>query len=132
MTWLESTTWSTLTSLFLMRAKCNLCSDSPDFRLSSFTEETRASVFLHHFRIKNIKNFSRSWRFQHDVMINRDDCTYQKEGNGDEKFCFAPSTRYASTCMDIGEGNLYHFCEPDCLSITACEPDCLSITADLS
>merc|ERR1711973_434066 len=33
-----------------------------------------------------------------------DDCTYQKEGNGDEKFCFAPSTRYASTCLDIGQG----------------------------
>ena len=52
-------------------------------------------------------------------MTNRDDCTYQKEGNGDKKFCFAPSRRYASTCLDIGEGNLYHFCEPDCLSITA-------------
>merc|ERR1711868_358334 len=34
----------------------------------------------------------------------KDECTYQKEGNGDEKFCFAPSTRYASTCLDIGEG----------------------------
>merc|ERR1711972_667974 len=34
----------------------------------------------------------------------KDDCTYQKEGNGNEKFCFAPSTRYASTCLDIGEG----------------------------
>merc|ERR1711962_1371562 len=34
----------------------------------------------------------------------KDDCTYQKEGNGEEKFCFAPSTRYASTCLDIGEG----------------------------
>merc|ERR1711972_859256 len=34
----------------------------------------------------------------------KDDCTYQKEGNGDEKFCFAPSRRYASTCLDIGEG----------------------------
>merc|ERR1711972_733047 len=34
----------------------------------------------------------------------KDDCTYQKEGNGDGKFCFAPSTRYASTCLDIGEG----------------------------
>ena len=53
------------------------------------------------------------------IMINRDYCTYQKEGNEDEKFCFAPSTRYASTCLDIGEGNLYHFCEPDCLCITA-------------
>merc|ERR1711936_174441 len=34
----------------------------------------------------------------------KDDCTYQKEGNGDKKFCFAPSRRYASTCLDIGEG----------------------------
>ena len=31
------------------------------------------------------------------VMI-KDDCTYEKKGNGDEKFCFKSSTNYASTC----------------------------------
>merc|ERR1712192_167797 len=33
-----------------------------------------------------------------------DDCTYKKEGNGDEKFCFKASTRYESTCSASGEG----------------------------
>ena len=37
-------------------------------------------------------------------MIIRDDCTYKKEGNGDEKFCFKPSARYESTCPASGEG----------------------------
>ena len=36
--------------------------------------------------------------------MSRDDCTYKKEGNGDEKFCFKASTRYESTCSASGEG----------------------------
>jgi len=37
-------------------------------------------------------------------VCNLDDCTYKKEGNGDEKFCFKASTRYESTCSATGEG----------------------------
>ena len=36
------------------------------------------------------------------VVMKRDDCTYKKEGNGDEKFCFKSSTNYASTCSSGG------------------------------
>merc|ERR1712172_360776 len=35
-------------------------------------------------------------------VCNLDDCTYKKEGNGDEKFCFKASTRYESTCSASG------------------------------
>ena len=35
------------------------------------------------------------------VVMNRDDCTYKKEGNGDEKFCFKSSTNYATTCSAV-------------------------------
>jgi len=37
-------------------------------------------------------------------VCNLDDCTYKKEGNGDEKFCFKASTKYESTCSASGEG----------------------------
>merc|ERR1712037_275136 len=38
-------------------------------------------------------------------VCSLDDCTYKKEGNTrDSIFCFKPSTRYASTCLAIGEG----------------------------
>merc|ERR1712001_180868 len=30
-------------------------------------------------------------------VCSLDDCTYKKEGNGDEKFCFKPSARYEPT-----------------------------------
>merc|ERR1712107_501338 len=55
----------------------------------------------------------------------KDDCTYQKEGNGDKKFCFAPSTRYASTCLDIGEG---YASGAESLSETSGEPSAESFT----
>jgi len=35
-------------------------------------------------------------------VCNLDDCTYKKEGNGDEKFCFKASTKYESTCSASG------------------------------
>merc|ERR1712181_17773 len=37
-------------------------------------------------------------------VCDLDDCTYKKEGNGDEKFCFKASNRYESTCSASGEG----------------------------
>merc|ERR1712192_367180 len=36
-------------------------------------------------------------------VCDLDDCTYKKEGNGDEKFCFKASTKYESTCSASGE-----------------------------
>ena len=38
------------------------------------------------------------------ILVIRDDCTYKKEGNGDETFCFKASTRYESICPASGEG----------------------------
>merc|ERR1711872_1149906 len=58
----------------------------------------------------------------------KDDCTYQKEGNGDKKFCFAPSTRYASTCLDIGEG---YASGAESLSETSGEPSAESLLSPL-
>jgi len=37
-------------------------------------------------------------------VCSLDDCTYKKEGNGDETFCFKASTRYESICPASGEG----------------------------
>merc|ERR1712037_222866 len=45
-------------------------------------------------------------------VCSLDDCTYKKEGNGDEKFCFKPSARYESTCPASGEGYGYASGEP--------------------
>jgi len=45
-------------------------------------------------------------------VCNLDDCTYKKEGNGDEKFCFKASTKYESTCSASGEASGEPTAEP--------------------